>query len=141
MTNHPHRANTIFQRDGHTGDWLVYGGQLRLRERADGSALVIGQTRTEAAGIARIPLGDGRRAAQIPQERVILTQDTPRIFRPLVGREFATMKEARAAVIEAAQAPARAKAAANTARLVAAGYPADISGKARDAALKALASA
>ena len=123
MTNHPHRGNSIFQLDGHFGCWNVLGGQIWLHPQADGTVIVSGQ-----AHITNVPAGIALRQSH----------NTPRRFRVLVGKVFPSMQDARAAVIEIVQAPAREKQAANESRLTAAGYPAGLAGKDRALALKAL---
>lgn len=139
MTNHPHRGNSIFQLDGHTGDWLVFTDALRLRERPDGTVLVVGATRKiEVAGVRRFLDGSGRRQLSMQTERIVLSHNTPRGFQPLVDRVFPSMADARAAIIEIVEAPARKRQAANERRLIAAGYRAGLIGKDRDLALKTL---
>ena len=90
-----YRTNTIFTPDGHTDDWLVYQGQLRLREAAGGEVTVIGSTQTYASGEGRTMSGPMR------TEKIVSTGNTPRRFQPLVGQTFTTMKDARAAVLSA----------------------------------------
>lgn len=128
MTNHPSRSRR-FQLDGHTGDWLVCGGDLRLRPVRDGSVVVIGRTHVQAG------TPEGFEGGFFNVDEVVLTHNTPRRFQPLVGCTFPSLAAARAAVMAVIAAPAIERKATNDARL---GDLAGLTGPDRDRALAAL---
>ncbi len=136
-----YKSNSIFTLDGHTGDWLVNLGDLRLAEQENGSVKIEGVTRSVYTG----PSGaaDDGVGAHLNMYKIVSTGNTPRALQPLVGAKFDTMKQARAAVLDAlfSSGPAAEKRAENNQLLMARGYPANVSGSARKAALKAIRSA
>lgn len=94
MANHQNR-NKSFQLDGHTGDWLFEHGVLRVRASADG-VVIVGTTRVVNDDVAAETVV-GRLGAQ----KIEGTGNTPRAYRPLLGRRFATVGDAKHAIMQA----------------------------------------